>query len=73
MCGIRERERLKPRQQVLDHVCSTELAANLFRATPTEEKPRRENVRSFQHCSSERKLALTSRIFEPTHGGCYKV
>jgi DNA-damage-inducible protein D len=46
MRDIRERKRLKPRQQVLDHMGSTELAANLFRATQTEEKLRRENVRN---------------------------
>jgi hypothetical protein len=52
---------------------STELAANLFRATQTEEKRRRENVRPFQDCSRKREFALTSCIFEPTHVGCYKV
>jgi DNA-damage-inducible protein D len=44
MRDIRERKRLKPKKQVLDHMGSTELAANLFRATQTEEKLRRENV-----------------------------
>ena len=38
MRDIRERKRLKPRQQVLDHMGSTELAANLFRATQTEDR-----------------------------------
>jgi DNA-damage-inducible protein D len=32
-------------QQILDHMGSTELAANLFRATQTEEKLRRENIK----------------------------
>jgi len=41
---IHARKRLKAREHVLDHVGSTELAANLFRATQTEEKLRRENV-----------------------------
>ena len=45
MRDIHERKRLNPKQQVLDHMGSTELAANLFRATQTEEKLRRENVR----------------------------
>lgn len=36
---------LKKSQKILDHMGSTELAANLFRATQTEEKLRRENVR----------------------------
>jgi DNA-damage-inducible protein D len=35
-----------PKQQILDHMGSTELAANLFRATQTEDKLRREHVRS---------------------------
>jgi DNA-damage-inducible protein D len=43
---IHRRKRLTPKQQILDHMGSTELAANLFRATQTEEKLRREKVRS---------------------------
>jgi DNA-damage-inducible protein D len=43
---IHRRKRLKPKQHILDHMGSTELAANLFRATQTEEKLRREKVRS---------------------------
>jgi len=43
---IHQRKRLTPKEHVLDHMGSTELAANLFRATQTEEKLRRENVRS---------------------------
>jgi DNA-damage-inducible protein D len=35
---------LKKGQQILDHIGSTELAANLFRATQTEEKLRRNQV-----------------------------
>lgn len=35
---------LKKSQKILDHMGSTELAANLFRATQTEEKLRRENA-----------------------------
>jgi DNA-damage-inducible protein D len=41
---IHKRKGLKPSQQILDHMGSTELAANLFRATQTEEKLRREGV-----------------------------
>ena len=44
MRDVRERKRLKTKQNLLDHMGSTELAANLFRATQTEEKLRRENV-----------------------------
>ena len=35
---------LKPNDKILDHMGSTELAANLFRATQTEEKLRREKI-----------------------------
>lgn len=37
-------ETLKKSQKILDHMGSTELAANLFRATQTEEKLRREQI-----------------------------
>ena len=42
---IHARKGLKKSQKILDHMGSTELAANLFRATQTEEKLRREQVR----------------------------
>ena len=48
---IHQRKRLKPKEHVLDHMGSTELAANLFRATQTEEKLRRENVRNKVHAN----------------------
>lgn len=41
---IHKRKNLKKSQQILDHMGSTELAANLFRATQTDEKLRRENI-----------------------------
>jgi len=41
---IHARKELKKSQKILDHMGSTELAANLFRATQTEEKLRREQV-----------------------------
>lgn len=41
---IKARKGLKPSQDILDHMGSTELAANLFRATQTDEKLRREKV-----------------------------
>ena len=41
---IHRRKELKRGQQILDHMGSTELAANLFRATQTEEKLRREQI-----------------------------
>ncbi len=43
--GIQKRKGLKKNEQILDHMGSTELAANLFRATQTEEKLRRENIK----------------------------
>jgi DNA-damage-inducible protein D len=42
---IHARKGLKKSQKILDHMGSTELAANLFRATQTEEKLRRDGVR----------------------------
>jgi DNA-damage-inducible protein D len=36
---------------ILDHMGSTELAANLFRATQTEEKLKREQVREKQRAN----------------------
>jgi DNA-damage-inducible protein D len=42
--NIPQRKGLKKSQHILDHMGSTELAANLFRATQTEEKLRRENI-----------------------------
>jgi DNA-damage-inducible protein D len=43
--GIHKNKGLKKSQNILDHMGSTELAANLFRATQTEEKLRRENIK----------------------------
>ena len=41
---IHQRKTLKKSQKILDHMGSTVLAANLFRATQTEEKLRREQI-----------------------------
>lgn len=43
--GIHAHKGLKKSQKILDHMGSTELAANLFRATQTEEKLRRDGVK----------------------------
>jgi len=43
--GIHSRKGLKKSQNILDYMGSTELAANLFRATQTEEKLRREEIK----------------------------
>ena len=45
---IHRRKRLKKGRQILNHMGSTELAANLFRATQTEEKLRRDNIKGRQ-------------------------
>ena len=45
---LQRRKRVDPKEDILDRMDSTELAANLFRATQTEEKLRRENIRSKQ-------------------------
>ncbi len=46
--GIHGRKGLKKSENILDHMGSTELAANLFRATQTEEKLKRENIKGKQ-------------------------
>ena len=42
---IHARKGLKKSQKILDHMGTTELAANLFRATQAEDKLRRENIK----------------------------
>lgn len=42
---IHKRKKLEKKEKILDHMGSTELAANLFRATQTDEKLRREEIR----------------------------
>ena len=48
---IKERKGLKKSQNILDHMGSTELAANLFRATQTEEKLRRDNIQGKENAN----------------------
>jgi len=50
--GIHKKKELKKSQQILDHMGSTELAANLFRATQTEEKLIRENIKGKQQANN---------------------
>lgn len=45
MKAIHAHKGLKKSQKILDHMGSTELAANLFRATQAEEKLRRDNIK----------------------------
>jgi DNA-damage-inducible protein D len=42
--ALHSRKGLKKSQKILDHMGSTELAANLFRATQTEDKLKREDI-----------------------------
>lgn len=49
--AIHQRKELKKSQKILDFMGSTELAANLFRATQTEEKLRRDQIKSRQQAN----------------------
>ena len=46
--GIHKNKNLKKGEHILDHMGSTELAANLFRATQTEEKLRKDKIQGKQ-------------------------
>jgi DNA-damage-inducible protein D len=59
--GIHSRKELKNNQKILDHMGSTELAANLFRATQTEEKLRRENVKG-KHNANKTHFAVGKKV-----------
>lgn len=48
---IQAKKGLKKAQNILDHMGSTELAANLFRATQTEEKLKREKIKGKQNAN----------------------
>ena len=50
---IHKRKGLKKGEQILDHMGSEELAANLFRATQTEGKLRRENIKGKERDTAE--------------------
>ena len=50
--GIHHKKGLKKGQEILDHMGSTELAANLFRTTQTEEKIRKENIQGKQNANN---------------------
>lgn len=48
---IHARKRLTKNQEILDHMGSTELAANLFRATQTEDKLRRDGIKGRENAN----------------------
>lgn len=50
--GIQRKKGLRSKDNILDHMGSTELAANLFRATQTEDKLRRENIKGKQNANA---------------------
>ncbi|MBO0611497.1 DNA damage-inducible protein D [Thiothrix fructosivorans] len=49
---LHKRKGLKQSQKILDHMGSTEMAANLFRATQTEDKLRRDGTQGKQEANS---------------------
>lgn len=61
--AIHARKGLKKSQKILDHMGSTELAANLFRATQTEEKLRRDEVKGKQE-ANQTHLAVGEKVRE---------
>ncbi|KAF0207198.1 MAG: DNA damage-inducible protein D [Actinomycetota bacterium] len=60
---IHARKDLKEREAILDHMGSTELAANLFRATQAEEKIRRDNVNG-KHVANQTHYDVGKRVRE---------
>lgn len=60
---IHDRKGLKKSQDILDHMGSTELAANLFRATQTEEKLRRENIKG-KHNANQTHYEVGKKVRE---------
>lgn len=61
--GIHAHKGLKKNQKILDHMGSTELAANLFRATQTEEKLRRDGVQGKRQ-ANETHFAVGKKVRE---------
>jgi DNA-damage-inducible protein D len=49
--GIHRKKGLKRSQKILDHMGSTELAANLFRATQTEDRLRKDGIKGKQRAN----------------------
>jgi len=63
---IHTRKGLKKSQKILDHMGSTELAANLFRATQTEEKLKRDDVRGKQK-ANQTHLKVGQKVRQTMH------
>lgn len=64
--AIHAQKRLKKNQKILDHMGSTELAANLFRATQTEEKLRRDGIKGKQE-ANQTHFAVGRKVRETIH------
>jgi DNA-damage-inducible protein D len=58
---IHHRKNLKKGAQILDHMGSTELAANLFRATQTEDKLKRDNVKD-KHTANQTHYEVGQKV-----------
>ena len=63
---IHARKDLKKSQKILDHMGSTELAANLFRATQAEEKLKRDQVSGKQKANQTHFLRLEKKYAKPS-------
>jgi len=60
---IKSKKGLSEKKDLLDHMGSTELAANLFRATQTEEKLRRENIQG-KHKANDTHFEVGRKVRE---------
>jgi DNA-damage-inducible protein D len=58
---IKERKNLKEKEQILDHMSSEELAANLFRATQAEAKLKRENIQ-WEHRANKAHYEVGTKV-----------
>lgn len=65
--GIQRKKGLGEKQDILDHMGSTELAANLFRATQTEDKLRREKIQGKDAANATH--FEVGRKVSPNHSG----
>ena len=61
MKDIHKRKGLKKNEQILDHMGATELAANLFRITQTDDKLRRENIKG-KDLANETHFAVGKKV-----------
>ncbi|MBQ3776714.1 MAG: DNA damage-inducible protein D [Fibrobacter sp.] len=61
MKDIHKRKGLKKSEQILDHMGATELAANLFRITQTDDKLRRENIKG-KDLANETHFAVGKKV-----------